>query len=149
MANINLLFEIHKNAISVNNKLNYDLIRLRSGLKLKTKEGFSEIYSAIVDTGAHISLLPLSVWKEVECEKVGECKLSGVSDENGFVPVDVGKVHYVLTDNLGNKTKEMSMLTFLARTDKVPLILGFKDVLDKLGMHFNFNKNIAYAEEFA
>ena len=147
MGNVNLLFDVYKNGISINSKINYDLIRLKSGLKLKTKKGFSDIYSAIVDTGAHISLLPLSIWKEAECEKLGECKLSGVSDENGFILVDVGKINYFLTDNIGNKTKEMSMFAFLAHTDKVPLILGFKDALDKLGIHFNFNKNMAYAEE--
>ena len=142
------MFEVCKNAVIINNAVNYDLIRLKSGIKFKIKTGFLKKYSAIVDTGAHISVFPRSIWQKLECEIIGESQLHGiVKRENCSIPVSVGKIKYSLTDQYGNETEEKSALAFLAHTDKVPIILGFKGVLDKLRIYFNFQNNIAYAEE--
>ncbi len=148
MARINLLFEICKNAVIINNIIHYDLIRLKSGIKFKIKTGFLKNYSAIIDTGAHISVFPKSIWQKLEYEIVGDAQLHGiVKKENCSIPVSVGKIKYSLTDQYGNETEEKSVLAFLAHTDKVPIMLGFKGVLEKLRIYFNFQNNIAYAEE--
>ena len=31
-------------------------------------------------------------------------------------------------------------------TDEIPLIIGFKDILDNFGLYLNFRKDIAYLE---
>lgn len=148
MVRINLLFDVYKNAVVINNSVQYDLIRLKSGIQFKIKNGLLKKYSALVDTGAHISIFPRSIWQKLEYELVGESHLHGiVRSENCSIPVSVGKIKYSLTDRYGNETEEKSALAFLAHTDKVPIILGFKEVIEKLRIYFNFQNNMAYAEE--
>ena len=61
MAKINLFFDVYRDAITINSSTNYDVVRLKSGIRFKTKEGRSEKYAAVIDSGAHISVVPLSV----------------------------------------------------------------------------------------
>lgn len=82
------------------------------------------------------------------CEKVGKYKMFGITKkEECSIPVDIGKITCIIVDDSGNQTKELNIFAFLAQTDKIPLILGFKDLLEKFNFVFNFNKNIAYLEE--
>lgn len=148
MVRINLFFEIHKDAQIERYVQNYDIIRLKCGIQFKIRDGWTKPYPAILDTGAHTSVVPLSIWKKLIYEKLGEYKMFGLSKKEGCsVPVDIGKITCIIVDEFGNQTKELDISAFLAQTDQVPLILGFKGILGKLNVVFNFNKDIAYAEE--
>lgn len=148
MAKINLFFEVHKDSQIEKYVQNYDIIRLKCGVQFKTKDGWTKPYPVIVDTGAHTSVIPLSIWKKLIYEKLGEYKMFGLSKkEECSIPVDIGKITCIIVDESGNQTNELDIFAFLAQTDQVPLILGFKGLLERLNVVFNFNKNIAYAEE--
>ncbi|MCS4540790.1 MAG: retropepsin-like domain-containing protein [Euryarchaeota archaeon] len=48
------------------------MIRLVCRAGFRTKDGFTEARHAIVDTGAHTSVLPLSLWKRLDIKMIGE-----------------------------------------------------------------------------
>jgi hypothetical protein len=48
---------------------------------------------------------------------------------------------------LGNLSPELEILAFLAKTDQVPLILGFAGLLERFPVHFDYEGGEAYIEE--
>jgi hypothetical protein len=48
---------------------------------------------------------------------------------------------------LGNLSPELEILAFLAKTDQVPLILGFARLLERFPVHFDYEGGEAYIEE--
>ena len=105
-------------------------------------------YSAIIDTGAHTSVLPQSVWKEILSRPLQKYTLFGISkNEECSLSGTLAKVILILVDEEGNQSKKMEAVFFLAETDQVPIIFWFKGLLDKLRVLFDFRENIAYIEE--
>lgn len=145
---VNLFFETLRDSEIEKNIKNYDIIRVKAVIQFKLKDGWSKPYPAIVDTGAHTSVIPPSIWKRILYEKVGEYKMFGISKkEECAIPVDVGEISCILVDESGNQTKELGAFAFLATTDNVPLILGFKGVLERFNFVCNFSENLVYVEE--
>ncbi len=101
---------------------------------------------AIVDTGAHISLIPFQFWKDLEVEVVAEHEMKGPIPEKSM-PVNVGYVKARILDEYSNQSREIEFLSYLAFTNKVPLILGMRDLLEKFDLHLLFSENRAYLEE--
>ena len=66
-----------------------------------------------------------------------ECKL----------PVDIGKIHCVLLDEEGNRTSEMNVYAFLAFSDFIPIVLGFKLLLERFKICFECDDCRAWLEE--
>ncbi len=144
MSRVNLFFETFRD-IEIDN---YTIVRLKCGVQFKTKFGWSQPYSAIVDTGAHTSVIPLSLWKELVHEKIQRYKIYGISKQDGCsVSGDIGKVILIVVDENGNQTKELEICAFLAETDQIPLIIGFNGLLEKLRVNFDFRKDEASAED--
>lgn len=54
------------------------VIRVYCMVKFKTNEGFTEPYPAIIDTGAHTSLIPLKIWKSADHKILGEHYVKGL-----------------------------------------------------------------------
>lgn len=126
---------------------NYKLIRLMCKLRLKTHTDWTPPIKAIVDTGAHISTLPFSLWKSMEVEVIGESKLRGIIPKKECeVSVAVGKVKCMLVD-MENHTNEIEIHAFLSLIDEIPLIIGFKDLLEKFKVCFDYSENEAFIEE--
>ncbi|MBI4919094.1 hypothetical protein HY837_04130 [archaeon] len=89
-------------------KNSYELIRLKGVIQLKTSNGWTKPYPAIIDTGAHTSVIPLSIWKQSTHEKVGKYKMFGISKkEDCFLNVDIGKITCILVDEKANQTEEL------------------------------------------
>ena len=125
----------------------YKLIRLLGRITLKTSTGFTTPRRAIIDTGAHISVLPLSIWRLLDLEIIGSSKLRGIiPKEECEVDVSVGIVKCLLLDEEGNQTNEMKVHSLLALTDAVPILIGFKDLLDRFMLHSNY-PNEAWVKE--
>jgi len=102
---------------------------------------------AIVDTGAHISIIPFDLWKDLDVEILAEHEMKGpIPDKT--MPVNVGYIKASLLDEEGNISKEIKFLSYLTFTNKVPLILGIRDLLEKFDIHIFFSRNIACLEEF-
>lgn len=126
----------------------YNIIRLKAAVKLKTPYGWSKIYDAIVDTGAHTSVIPQSVWEGIEKEIITKHSMQGLSIKpECAIPVMIGKAFCMLVDEGGNQTKEKDIHAYLAVTDDVPLIIGFKDLLSQLKLYCDYKNNKAWVEE--
>ena len=119
------------------------LIRIFSKIKFPELEIPED---ALIDTGAHISILPLYLWKNLNVEIITEHKTGGiVPDKN--IPVNVGYVKANIIDESGNISRDIKFLSYLAFTNKIPLILGMRDLLEKFELHVLFSQNKAYLEE--
>lgn len=127
---------------------NHKIIRLMGLVQLETATGWSESYDAIIDTGAHTSLIPHAIWKETKFEQIGKYEIKGLSlKPECAIPVVIGKLKCVIADNMNVGTEENVILAFLALTDEVPLIIGFRDLREKFTVHFNYETGEAYIEE--
>jgi len=129
---------------------NYEMIRLMSWVSFRTYAGWSEPEKAIFDTGAPTSLIPFSMWQNLTLERIATHEIPGINPEPECkVPVVLAKAMSILLDKGGNQTKEMNIHTYLALINKVPLIIGFKDLLDHFAVHFNYPRNEAWVEELS
>jgi hypothetical protein len=61
------------------------------------------------------------------------------------VDVMVSKIKCVVFDEFGNQ-KEFEIFAYLASVGDIPLILGFKDILEKLDLHIEFGENEAWLD---
>lgn len=122
---------------------------LRPLIRIFSKIKFPELEvpeDAIIDTGAHISIIPFYIWKKLNVEIIAEHKTSGiVPDKN--IPINVGYVTANIIDEYGNISQDIKFLSYLAFTSKIPLILGMRNILEKFNLHILFSQNKAYLEE--
>ncbi len=120
-------------------------IRAYCLVRFKTNNGFTKPYPAIIDTGAHTSLLPLYVWKSVSYNLWGEHYVAGLVPGTKL-DVKVGELNLVFADLL-NTSKEYTFLCFLSPSDRTPLILGFKELLSEVKLVVDYPKNVVWLEE--
>ncbi len=126
----------------------YKLIRLLGRIALKTPAGFTTPRKAIIDTEAHISLLPLSIWRTLDLEVVGTIKMRGiVPKEECELEVSGGIVKCIILDEKGNQTNEIEMPSLLALTDGVPILVGYRDLLDRFIIYSDYQRKEAWLEE--
>lgn len=103
--------------------------------------------AAIVNTGAHTSVLPFTVWREADVMILGDHSVRGlVPREECVLEVKVARLTGVIVDGKGHTTDEITFRAFLAPTDQIPIVLGFKDLLEKFEVSFDFAKRSAYIE---
>jgi hypothetical protein len=125
----------------------YEIVRLETEISFKINGQWSKPETAIMDTGAHISVLPFSIWNNIPVEHIGFHTLEGiVHKKECIVPVDIGKIKCVLLDREGNETRILNVISFLAPSDDIPIVLGFRDLLTEFKIYFDYKKNIAYLE---
>ena len=72
-------------------KLDYgELVRLSILVRFKTVSGWSELYEAIIDIGAHTSVIPKYIWEGVQVEEKAKHSIHGiVLKEECSLPVKV------------------------------------------------------------
>jgi len=127
---------------------NYELIRLMGWVSFKTPFGWGDPEEAIIDSGAPTSVIPFSMWQRLAITRITTYEVSGISPEPECkIPVVIGKVGCILLDEKGNKTRELEIHAYFALIDKLPLILGFQDVLSDFNICFNYKENKAWLEE--
>lgn len=124
-----------------------EIIRLKALVRFQTARGWSDIYEAIVDTGAHMSLIPRSIWQEALHTKLARHRIRGIVPKaDCTLSVVVGKVQCRVVDREGHRTEPLEVHAFLAPTDEVALILGFKDLLMRFAHHFDYRTDTAYLD---
>ncbi|MDP2753776.1 MAG: hypothetical protein Q8P40_05215 [Nitrospirota bacterium] len=130
-------------------KLDYgELVRLSILVRFKTGSGWSEPYEAIIDTGAHTSVIPKYIWEGIQVEEKVEHSIRGIAAKKECsLPVKVGIIKGMLFDEDFNHTREVEFYAFCAMADRVPLIFGFKGLLERFTICFNISSGIAYLEE--
>ena len=126
--------------------LNMGIIRLFCEVAFVSKEGYTDSYSAILDTGAPVSVIPYQIWSMVEVNEVRDYAIRGVVPKRECsLPVTIGEISCILLDK-EQSTKRIKVKSYLAHSNEVPLIIGFKDLLDRFGLYLDFKKNLAYLE---
>ncbi|GEM_PF-2943725 len=119
----------------------YIFTRIFTFVAYKKKEGDFFIRRAIVDTGAVASLLPISIWKQLDIEFIGYHTIKGVVKKAScLLHVKIGFVKCKVMDELKNETPEFTSLAYCADSNEVPLIFGMKDGLDKFNIEINIKQ---------
>ena len=121
------------------------VIRVHCLVRFKTESGFTEPYPAIIDTGAHTSLLPLKIWKSAKHRILGQHYVKGLVP-GAQLDVQIGEVTAILADVL-NTSREHTFLCFFSPHDTTPLILGFKEFLSKFRLVVEYSQNTIWLEE--
>ncbi len=122
-------------------------IRLLAVVQFMTSESWSKPESAVIDTGAPISLIPYKIWKKCETRVIGEAELKGVIPKNECVmPVKVGKIELRLIDPM-YATETIETNAYLAQNDNVPLLIGFEKLLSEFDIFFSYHNKNAFIEE--
>ncbi|UCF08051.1 MAG: hypothetical protein JSW28_10500 [Thermoplasmata archaeon] len=124
------------------------IIRIYSYVRFKkVDDHLTKPYPAIVDTGAYVSIIPHRIWGMCQVNLLGEYKMSGlIPKEECSAPVRVGDIIGQLVDPK-TSTKEYKFMAYFAETDEFPLILGFREILEKVKICFDFSENNAWLEE--
>jgi len=119
------------------------VIRLMSSVVFSGKKGWIGPYSAIVDTGAHISVIPRRIWSSSDTTVLSDHSMSGIVPiDECSIPVLVGEIDAMLIDEISH-TKKIRMISYFALTDEIPLIIGFKTLLEEFEVCFNYKKDTA------
>lgn len=123
------------------------LIRIVAQVCFKTKDNqWTRPYSAIIDTGAPVSLIPVSIWKEIDVKIFTDYRISGIVPNKGSsIPVKVGNATCTIIDRKAS-TGDLNINAYLTLTDKVPLIIGFDNLLTDLKLVSDYKTKLAYLE---
>ena len=125
-----------------------ETIRLLSEIQFKTKKGWTESYTAIIDTGAPLSLIPLEIWQESCVEILTDSLLKGlVPKKQCILNVKVGKITLRFIDEEEHLSRPLLVKAYLAPSNRIPLIIGFQDILSQLRVYFSYKEKAAYIEE--
>ncbi|MBU1599599.1 hypothetical protein KKG61_05790 [bacterium] len=112
-------------------------IRLLTVVQFMTSQGWSEPGSAIVDTGAPISLVPHKIWRKCVTKVIGETELRGVIPKKECVMrVNVATIELRLIDP-EYATETIEARAYLAPNDNVPLVIGFEKLLEEFDVFFS------------
>lgn len=122
------------------------IIRLFCEIAFVTEEGYTDSYSAILDTGAPVSVIPYRIWSKLKVNEIKDYAIRGIVPKRECsLPVTIGEISCILLDK-EQSTEKIKVKSYLAYSDEVPLIIGFKDLLDSFGIYLDFRKNQAYLE---
>lgn len=122
------------------------VIRLFVDVRFRTHSGWTEPYSALLDTGSPILVVPLKVWSECLVNLDTDYVMRGiVPKEECSLPVLVGKIPCVLADRKG-QSEELTVNAYFTLSDEVPLVVGFNGLLEKFKLCMDYSVKKAYLE---
>jgi len=109
-----------------------------------TKE-WSKTWNAIVDTGAHTTLIPEYIWEKLYYEPLSESLFLGIkSNLLCSVPCKVAKIYTYLLDEENNTTKPFIIHAYLAKSNDVPLIFGVSTALERFDLSINYKNKTGF-----
>lgn len=150
MPRINLRFQVSAHPdLSYQNKP-LPVVRLVVDVRFRLPSGdFSEVYEAVVDTGAYIAVIPRRIWRRIEREvSTTNVFFGGVKGAKRCqVRADLGTVTCVLSDREGRTPSPTVIPAYLAYTDRVPLLVGFADLLTRCRTTFDPTTGEAWIQE--
>jgi len=99
-------------------------------VSFKAKDGWTDAFWMMYDTGAAVSLLPLRFFDILGVRKYASVKLMGISPEMEiWARLTRARLRFI--DAKGKKSPEMEAWVAIAERNDVPLIIGLKDIADK------------------
>ncbi len=122
------------------------IIRVFVDVRFKTRDGWTNPYPAILDTGAHASLIPFRIWNKCPVNVTTDHVVRGVVPKKECaMPILIGDISCVLVDR-EQQSEELTISAYLALTDDIPLIVGFWDLLEKFKICMDYRSKEAYLE---
>jgi hypothetical protein len=92
------------------------IIRLFVDMQFKAREGWTKPYSAILDTGAHASLIPFRIWSKCPINFTAQYVIRGVvPKEECSLPILIGDISCVLVDR-ERQSEQLKISAYLALT---------------------------------
>ncbi len=126
---------------------NSHIIRLFVDVRFRMRDGWTKPYPAILDTGAHASLIPFKIWSKCLISIAADYIVRGVvPKEECALPVLIGDIFCVLVDR-ERRSEELKISAYLAHTDDVPFVIGFWDLLERFKLCMDYRNREAYLEE--
>ena len=123
------------------------VIRLYIRIRFKNKDNkYTKPIPAIIDSGAFISVIPLHIWSLCNPKVITNHEMTGlIPKDECKLPVLVGEIKGILVDQ-DNMSDEYKFISYLALTDKIPVILGFRELLEKFKICFDYQEKIGFIE---
>lgn len=120
--------------------------RLTVQVSFKTKSGWTQPYEAIIDTGAPVSVIPPAIAEEIVKNIFTDYAISGiVPHEEAKLPVKVADVWCALLDK-EKTSKALKIKAYLSTDHRVPLVLGFENLLSKVILYSDCKNNKSFIE---
>lgn len=122
------------------------VIRLKGLVSFLNQDGkWSKLHAAIIDTGAHTSVLPEKIWKAAERKVILDYELRGINPRpECAIAAQLAEITCTLYDSSGNRSDDLLIPSLLAQSNEVPLILGFAGLLSNFEVRFNYQTESAY-----
>ena len=121
-------------------KLNTNPGVVEAFVRFKAKEGHFIAWLAFIDTGAQVSLFPLSFLEKLEARIIDqdfEIEQAGIAVQ-GFKAVEA-EITLYFEDLQGNESHPMLVRAWFAHTSKY--IIGFQDILDRATLHIDYRQS--------
>lgn len=119
------------------------IIRLLGRIEFKYGNNWSTPYRIIIDTGSPISVFPSYIQKKCDAYPLHQTTISGiVPDKKCQLPAKLMSLTFRLSDK-DKVTKPIEAKAYIVATDKIPLILGFADILEKYDLIASYSQKKA------
>ena len=120
--------------------------RLWTRVQFQTHHGWTAVLSALIDTGAPFSVLPKSVWSDIETRPVGfASKLRGlVPLPSAALTARLAQVTCRVSDE--QATADSMRLWVLLAEGNVPIVLGCHGFLDAVRLNLDGPRQVASLE---
>lgn len=144
---INLAFDIMWSRSLLAQGIRVRIIRLIGHVRFWTGSDWTSDEPAILDTGNPVSLLPSSLWQGIEAEILSnDISLRGLAPQAGAIVT--GRLAEIVVSFRDGQNVSPPLITraYLLNTDRVPLLIGFEDVLTECRLFSDFPDDIAYLE---
>ena len=149
MRRIQLQFETRRPPRDALSDAGLWVVRLQASVRFVRPDGsLTPACPALIDTGAPASVVPRDVWEDLSPKlTVEDAPIIGVSKRKVCqIPASFGVLKGQLVDETGNASSVSSFRAHLAKSDRVPLIIGFADVLSEFPVHFDYRRREAWVE---
>jgi hypothetical protein len=126
------------------------LIRLIGNVHLKNNQNWSTEEKVIIDTGNPISIIPYSVWQNIERKVLvlSKTKLYGLGSSNEIALSGQLAVVTIVFKDEKNVSKPLKIKANLLDDDNAPFLIGYEDILTQSKLVSDYKNNISYIEFF-
>ena len=108
------------------------LARLYGRIRFRQGQGWSDDHTALIDTGAPYSVVPLALWPALRMQRVATQAIRGiVPGVHAEMSAELAKISAQLLDAT-HRSPRLTLWAMLAESDRVPLILGWSGCLDRV-----------------
>jgi hypothetical protein len=144
---VNLWFESKQRLLSSN--VQDEILKVFCNISLLEEDkSWSPIWNAILDTGAHTTLIPKYIWEKLYYESLSESLFLGIkSNLLCSVPCKVARVMGVILDEEGHNTEPFIMNAYLAKSNDVPLIMGVSTAMDRFQLNIDYPNRKGFLDD--